>query len=133
MVRRRGGAGTRSTWPGRARRVYAPVARAGYLYAGAVGFAWGALWSTGRIERRGGLVVFTGMPRWTFVRGGSCVGFCYLTDDNVSDDILDHERVHKEQWRRYGLAFPIANLLAGRDPLTNRFEVEAGLEKGGYL
>ncbi|MGN6125385.1 MAG: Fe-S oxidoreductase, partial [Humibacter sp.] len=28
---------------------------------------------------------------------------------------------------------PVLYLLAGRDPLNNRFEIEAGLEKGGYL
>jgi hypothetical protein len=41
--------------------------------------------------------------------------------------------VHKAQWRRYGMLFPFLYFLAGRDPLQNRFEIEAGLEKGGYL
>lgn len=109
------------------------LARAGYLYASAVGFCWGFVWSTGRIRRHGSLIVFTGMPRWAFRRGGACMGCCYLTDDNVSRDILEHEEVHRDQWRRYGLAFPLLNLLAGRDPLRNRFEIEAGLRKGGYL
>jgi hypothetical protein len=31
------------------------------------------------------------------------------------------------------MLFPFLYLLAGRDPLGNRFEIEAGLEKGGYL
>jgi hypothetical protein len=110
-----------------------PVSRAGYLYATAVGLVWGALWSTGRIERRGGLVVFRGMPGWAFGRGGSCVGGCYLTGDNVTDEVLEHEAVHKRQWQRYGMVFPLLYLLAGRNPLTNRYEIEAGLEKGGYL
>ena len=107
--------------------------RAGYWYATAVGFIWGAIWSTGRIKRRNGLFVFTGMPKWTFGRGGSCVGGCYLTDRNVSADILEHEAVHKGQWERYGMVFPILYFFAGRDPLKNRFEIEAGLEKGGYI
>jgi hypothetical protein len=110
-----------------------PVSRAGYLYATAVGLVWGALWSTGRVERRGGLVVFRGMPGWAFGRGGSCVGGCYLTGDNVTGDVLEHEAVHKRQWQRYGMVFPLLYLLAGRNPLTNRYEIEAGLEKGGYL
>lgn len=109
-----------------------PLARLGYAYATAVGFVWGVLLSTGRVERVDGLWVFQGMPEWAFSRGGSCVGGCYLTRDNVSEAVLRHERVHVEQWRRYGLAMPLLYALAGRDPLRNRFEIEAGLEDGGY-
>ncbi|WP_239684033.1 Fe-S oxidoreductase [Leucobacter musarum] len=116
--------GTRRAWP---------LARLGYAYATAVGFIWGAIWSQGRIERRDGLWVFQGMPKWTFGRGGSCVGGCYLTDRNVSERVLRHERVHREQWRHYGMAMPILYALAGRDPLRNRFEIEAGLRDGGYV
>ena len=32
-----------------------PLARLGYLYATAVGFIWGSIWSTGRVERIEGL------------------------------------------------------------------------------
>lgn len=110
-----------------------PVSRAGYWFATAVGATWGFLMSTGPVERRGGLLVFTGMPKRAFGRGGSCVGACYLTDSNVSDDVLEHEAVHKRQWQRYGMLFPLFYFIAGRDPLRNRFEIEAGLEKGGYL
>lgn len=109
-----------------------PLAGLGYRYATLVGFVWGSLWSTGRIERVDGLWVFRGMPSWTFSRGGSCVGACYLTRSNDGPRVLRHERVHREQWRRYGLAMPVLYLLAGRDPLRNRFEIEAGLEDGGY-
>jgi len=104
----------------------------GYRYATAVGFVWGFLWSVGRVERREGLWVFREMPRCTFGRGGSCVGGCYFTDHNVTDDVLEHEAVHKRQWQRYGMLFPVLYGLAGRDPQHNRFEIEAGLEKGGY-
>ncbi|NNC13162.1 Fe-S oxidoreductase [Planctomonas sp. JC2975] len=104
----------------------------GYRYATAVGFAWGFFWSVGRVERRHGLWVFSGMPRRTFGRGGSFVGGCYLTNDTLSDDVLEHEAVHQRQWRRYGMLFPVLYFVAGRDPLRNRFEIEAGLEKGGY-
>ncbi|MET4640059.1 Fe-S oxidoreductase [Mycetocola sp. 2940] len=110
-----------------------PVSRLGYLYAHLVGLVWGSIWSTGRVQRRNGLWVFTGMPTWTFGRGGSCVGGCYLTSTNVSDDVLEHEAVHKRQWQRYGMLFPLLYLAAGRNPLKNRFEIEAGLEKGGYI
>lgn len=109
------------------------LARLGYLYATAVGLIWGFSLSTGRVQRIDGLFVFTGMPKWSFRRGGSCVGSCYLTDHNVSADVLEHEAVHREQWQRYGMLFPLLYLVAGRNPLKNRFEIEAGLEKGGYL
>jgi hypothetical protein len=38
-----------------------------------------------------------------------------------------------QQWKHYGMLFPLLYALAGRDPLQNRFEIEAGLEKGGYV
>ncbi|NYF15930.1 hypothetical protein HDC37_000742 [Microbacterium sp. AK009] len=111
-----------------------PVSYLGYLYGCALGRVWGGLWSTGRVERRGGLVIFRGMPSWTFARGGVCVGDCFLTGAGTIDDrLLRHEAVHKRQWRRYGLLLPVLYLLAGRDPLRNRFEIEAGLEDGRYL
>ena len=37
------------------------------------------------------------------------------------------------QWYRYGALFPLLYAVAGRDALSNRFEIEAGLEDGGYL
>ncbi|WP_309065149.1 Fe-S oxidoreductase [Microbacterium sp.] len=111
-----------------------PVSRLGYWWGTLVGFTWGLIWSTGTIERRLGLWVFRGMPSWTFGRGGTCVGGCYLTGDvHPSERILRHEAVHKQQWLRYGFLLPFLYLLAGRDPLRNRFEIEAGLEDGGYL
>ena len=110
-----------------------PVSRLGYLYANLVGLIWGAIWSTGPVERRNGLWVFTGMPNWTFGRGGSCVGGCYLTDRNDSDTVLGHEVVHQAQWRTYGMLFPFLYWMSGRNPLANRFEIEAGLEAGGYV
>lgn len=124
-----------SAYDSRVRRILfdSPVSRAGYLYATLVGLVWGAIWSTDRVERRGGLVVFRGMPVWSFGRGGYCVGGCYLTDQNVTDRILEHEVVHKRQWQRFGLVFPLLYLVAGRNPLQNRFEIEAGLDNGGYL
>ncbi len=111
-----------------------PVSRVGYWYGTTVGWVWGALWSRGRVERREGLWVFRGMPRWTFARGGVCVGGCFLTGDSrVSDGLLRHEAVHKRQWQRYGLLMPVLYLFAGRNPLRNRFEIEAGLEDGNYV
>lgn len=111
-----------------------PLSLLGYAYGTAVGWIWGSLWSTGKVERRHGLWVFRGMPRWTFARGGVCVGGCYLTGSaRVSDRVLRHEAVHRRQWRRYGMLMPLLYLLAGRNPLRNRFEIEAGLADGNYL
>lgn len=111
-----------------------PISRVGYWYGTAVGFVWGGLWSTGRVERRAGLWVFRGLPTWAFARGGVCVGGCFLTGDGrVGDRLLAHEAVHKRQWERYGFLMPLLYLLAGRNPLRNRFEIEAGLEAGNYV
>lgn len=110
------------------------VSMAGYAYATTVGWVWGSLWSTGRVEKRAGMWVFRGMPRWTFPRGGVCAGGCYLTGDEVvTDHVLRHEAVHKRQWQHYGFLMPLLYRLAGRDPLRNRFEIEAGLEDGNYV
>lgn len=111
-----------------------PISRVGYWYGTAVGWIWGGLWSTGRVERRHGLWIFRGLPGWTFARGGVCVGGCFLTGEaDPSDRLLEHESVHARQWRRYGLLMPFLYLLAGRDALRNRFEIEAGLEAGNYV
>ena len=111
-----------------------PISRIGYCWGTAVGWIWGSLWSTGPVERRHGLWVFRGMPSWTHARGGVCVGGCFLTGDrNPSDRVLTHEAVHKQQWLRYGFLMPVLYLFAGRNPLRNRFEIEAGLVDGGYL
>ncbi|MDF2554324.1 MAG: Fe-S oxidoreductase [Microbacterium sp.] len=111
-----------------------PISRAGYLYGCTVGWLWGSLWSRGRVERHGELHVFRGLPSWAFPRGGVCVGNCFLTGDAPVDErLLAHESVHERQWRRYGALMPVLYNLAGRDPLQNRFEIEAGLEDGNYI
>jgi len=110
-----------------------PISRLGFAWATAVGMLWGAMWSTGRVERVGELLVFRGMPGWSYRRGGTCVGRCYLTGGNVSARVLAHEAVHVRQWRRYGMLMPVLYLLAGRNALRNRFEIEAGLVQGGYV
>lgn len=108
------------------------VARPGYWLATAVGVTWGAVLGGFRVSRRGGVIVCEGMPRWAFGRGGTTVGAAYLTRDNTRPEVLEHEAVHRAQWRKYGLAFIPLYFAAGLDGRTNRFEIEAGLEKGGY-
>lgn len=110
-----------------------PVSRAGAAIATLVGLTIGVPLSIGRVEVHDGLIVCQGLPQWAFRRGGTCVGRVYLTQRNVGPSVLKHERVHVQQWRRYGLLFPILYWAAGVDPLRNRFEIEAGLEDGGYV
>ena len=111
-----------------------PLSLLGYWWGTSVGLVWGTLLSTGRIRREEGLWVFTGMPNWAFGRGGVCVGGCFLTGDVApSTAILRHEAIHARQWRRYGFLMPVLYLLSGRNPLTNRFEILAGLEDGNYI
>lgn len=111
-----------------------PISLVGYWYGTTVGWVWGSIWSTGRVQKRHGLWVFSGMPEWAFGRGGVCVGGCFLTGDTrPSDAVLRHEAIHSRQWRRYGLLMPLLYGLAGRNPLRNRFEIEAGLEDGNYV
>jgi len=106
----------------------------GYWLATGFGLAWGGLLSRGRIERTPeGLIVARGLPSWSFGRGGTTVGGVYLTTDNVTPAILEHEEAHRRQWRRFGLAMLPLYYAAGRDPLTNHFEIEADLVKGGYV
>lgn len=110
----------------------AVLALPSYWLVTALALSWGAPLAQFRVARHGDLLVCAGLPRWAFGRGGTTLGAVYLTRDSVSDAVLRHEAVHRQQWRRYGLALIVLYLAAGRDPLHNRFEIEAGLEDGGY-
>jgi hypothetical protein len=119
--------------PGLRRLVRHPViALPGYWFATACAMVWGGILSTGRIREEGGVIVASGCPSWAYGRGGTTIGAVYLTRDRTTPGVLEHEAVHRAQWRRYGLAFVLLYLAAGQDPLANRFEIEAGLEKAGY-
>ncbi len=108
------------------------IAVPGYWFATLCGAIWALLLGGWPLRRRGGVLVASGLPGWAFGRGGTTIGAVYLTARNVSPGVLEHEAVHRAQWRRYGLAFPLLYVAAGQDARRNRFEVEAGLEKGGY-
>lgn len=123
--------GRRHTWI-RTAALHPVVARPGYWLATLLGAVWGGILSLGRVRRRGGVWVARRVPRWAFGRGGTTIGAVYLTRDAHSPEVLEHEAVHRAQWRRYGLALIPLYLEAGQDALTNRFEIEADLEKGGY-
>ncbi|MET4781699.1 hypothetical protein [Glaciihabitans sp. UYNi722] len=113
--------------------ISAVIARPGYWFATVSGVVWGGILSRGQLRSEGGVVVAQGCPRWAFGRGGTTIGAVYLTHDNVSLPVLRHEAVHRAQWKHYGLAFIPLYLAAGAFAQLNRFEVEAGLEDGGYV
>jgi hypothetical protein len=112
--------------------MWPPVARPGYWFATACAFVWGRI-LFGRFTKGPQIWYFWRMPKWSYGRGGTTIGAIYLTTDNVAQPILEHEAVHRTQWKAYGLAFIPLYIAAGSPALTNRFEVEAGLEKGGYI
>ena len=108
------------------------VARPGYWFVTGCGLIWGGALSLGRVRRESGVIVAHRMPRWSFGRGGTTLGAVYLTHDNEMTPVLEHEAVHRAQWKKYGLAFIPLYVAAGVEAATNRFEVEAGLERGNY-
>ena len=108
------------------------VALPGYWVATGAGLIWGGVMSGFRLRTEGGVIVASHLPRWAFGRGGTTIGAVYLTRDNVRQNVLEHEAVHRAQWRRYGLCFIPLYIAAGVVATTNRFEIEAGLKKGGY-
>lgn len=108
------------------------VARPGYWFATACAVVYGGVLSRFRLRREGGLIIAPHLPKWAYGRGGTTVGAVYLTTDNISPSILEHEAVHRAQWKHYGLAFLPLYVDAGQDAHHNRFEIEAGLKKGGY-
>lgn len=119
--------------PGARRILLSPViARPGYWFATIAGLTWGGIMSGFRLRSEGGVIVAAHMPKWAFGRGGTTIGAVYFTHDNVKPSVLEHESVHRAQWRRYGLCFIPLYIAAGVVARTNRFEVEAGLAKGGY-
>ncbi|MBX3068275.1 MAG: Fe-S oxidoreductase [Microbacteriaceae bacterium] len=109
------------------------VALPGYWFATICGFIWGLVLSLGRISVLNGMLVARRCPRWAFGRGGTTIGAVFLTHNALSPEVIEHEKVHRAQWKRYGLAFIPLYVAAGQDGTKNRFEVEAGLKRGGYV
>jgi hypothetical protein len=124
--------GVRRVRPLRAFLLWPVFTRPGYWFATGCGFLYGLLLG-GRFRTRNGMHYVTGMPSWSFGRGGTTIGAIYLTRDNDSDDVLAHEAEHRAQWKRYGLWFIPLYIAAGSEARTNRFEVGADLELGGYV
>jgi hypothetical protein len=119
--------------PGARRVLLSPViALPGYWFATVAGLIWGGIMSRFRLRAEGGVIVAPHMPKWSFGRGGTTVGAVYFTNSNTTPNVLEHESAHRAQWRKYGLCFIPLYIAAGVVAKTNRFEVDAGLKKGGY-
>lgn len=106
--------------------------RPGYWFATGCIFLYGTA-LRGYLTSKGGMHYFRDLPAWSYGRGGTTIGAIYLTTENDSDDVIAHEAEHRAQWKRYGLWFIPLYVAAGTDATTNRFEVGAGLELGGYV
>ncbi|WNI24930.1 DNRLRE domain-containing protein [Streptomyces sp. ITFR-16] len=68
-------------------------------------------------------------------RGGTTIGSTYFTSSNpryISYNRIRHEKIHRQQWRHYGLGFAIRYARAGSNPCHNRYERRANLRWGGY-
>jgi hypothetical protein len=118
--------------PLRAFLLWPVFTRPGYWFATGCIFLYGTVLG-GRLSKRPAIHVFTRMPKRSYGRGGTTIGAIYLTTDNDGDDVLEHEAEHKAQWKRYGLWFIPLYIAAGTEAKTNRFEIAAGLELGGYV
>lgn len=120
--------------PTRAQRRTAARGSWGSAAATAVALAWARLLRARlRYDEESRLIVASGLRRG-FSRGGTTVGGVFLTGREPGRPLLRHEAVHAEQWARHGLTFPLrywAEELRHRGA-RNRFEIEAGLEDGGY-
>ena len=117
----------------RALLLYPVIARPGYWFATLCGLIWGIIMSRGRIRRQAGVIVARRCPKWTFGCGGTTIGAVFLTHDALAPGILAHEAVHRAQWKRYGLTFIPLYVAAGHQATTNRFEIDAGLKRAGYI
>ncbi|MGL4339662.1 MAG: hypothetical protein ACRCSP_04460 [Rhodoglobus sp.] len=112
--------------------VHPVISRPGFWFVTVCGVVWGGLLGGFTLRREGKLIVASGLPSWAYGRGGMTLGAVYLTRDNTSSAVLEHEDVHRAQWKKYGLAFIPLYVEAGREAQHNRFEIEADLRKGGY-
>ena len=124
--------------PGRRLRPGAVLHAANRATSAGVGLLAAAVarWDGATCSQVQGLRVCAGARGRSFARGGTTYGDTYVTGSSpatVTPERIRHELVHRKQWRRWGLVFPLLYLLAGADPSTNRFEVAAGLRDGGYL
>ncbi len=110
-----------------------PVGEVATEFVSALAVGYAAFFPKVRFLRDDDLIIASRLPNRAYPRGGICLGRVFLTGGNLSRSVLDHEKRHVEQWRRYGLWFPLLYASSGRSAHRNWFEIEAGLEDGGYI
>lgn len=82
-----------------------------------------------------GLRVCSGGWGHNYGRGGTTWGTTYVARvgaQYITPERIRHEKIHVEQWNKYGENFGVMYLLAGSNPCTNKYEIQAGLKDGGY-
>lgn len=109
-----------------------PLSALGTEFASLLALTYGASFKGSKFSDEDGLAICSGLPKRAYPRGGICIGRIFLTGPEPSECVVAHERRHVEQWERYGLALIGLYFLEGTNPMTNRFEIEAGLVDGGY-
>lgn len=109
------------------------LSRLGMVVASKAALGYARQFKSATVRKVDGLTVVSGLPTRAYPRGGLCVGSVFLTGPEPTSSVLRHEGQHAKQWRTYGLAMPLLYWLAGRDAKRNWFEVDAGLEDGGYV
>ena len=68
-------------------------------------------------------------------RGGITIGNVYFTSNNplyVTPERIKHEKVHVQQWEKYGLDFGYLYIMEPKNACTNGWEIQANLYLGGY-
>ena len=103
---------------------------------------WAAMaytkWSGGNCYRLE-MVVCNGGWGHLYHGGGTTFGTTYVAGNdrygnaNDGSDVIAHEMVHMGQWQTIGPAFAVDYFRAGLNPCKNKYEIQAGLKKEGYL
>lgn len=74
-------------------------------------------------------------PSWIHFSGGTAFGDTFVTSrdrSKLNDELMEHEAVHKEQERHYGIMFIPLYLMEQAKPGCNSWEEEASYKKGSY-
>lgn len=107
----------------------------GVIYVAAEVFTLGQadcrIWS-----KEQALMVCSDAPVFLHGKSGTQIGDTYVTSydrTSINDTLIEHEAVHKEQQRHYGLLFvPLYFSQSVINGCNNTFEEEAGFDKGSY-
>jgi len=91
-----------------------------------------------KCEKKFGMEICYGGPAMTDGgRSGITIGHIYFTTatsiSGIGESKIQHEKVHAQQWDKYGDAFNVLYFEEGaKNPCRNGWEIQAGIDKGGY-